>query len=65
MEERDRRSSAAPPPARQGATPHVARLLSTRSCGSAATSSAAVLARAVQRHLEDRVLVHENRTVVF
>jgi len=25
----------------------------------------AVLARAVQRHLEDRVLVHENRTVVF
>jgi formyltetrahydrofolate deformylase len=24
-----------------------------------------VLARAVQRHLEDRVLVHENRTVVF
>jgi formyltetrahydrofolate deformylase len=25
----------------------------------------AVLARAVQRHLEDRVLVHDNRTVVF
>jgi formyltetrahydrofolate deformylase len=25
----------------------------------------AVLARAVQRHLDDRVLVHENRTVVF
>ena len=41
------------------------RETSRRSCGCGRDLERIVLARAVQWHLEDRVLVHGSRTIVF